>query len=229
MDQSIDNLEQKFISLGNSIRKHDNRDNWKDHWNFNLVAESYDMLISCSDSKPYFYENYDKLLDMVLEISTQGKNKNIKILDIGVGTGNLSGRFIDNGYSVVGLDQSVEMLIKAKNNFPAITIKPGNFLDLPMPDSSLDLVVSTYSFHHLNTDEKLESIREIFRTLKSNGELYIGDIMYESENVIQEISSEAEYYTNINEFTSVLSANQLTFQTFKVDDYLFILKITRDI
>ena len=47
--------------------------------------------------------------------------------------------------------------------------------DLPYEDESFDRVVSSLFFHHLTRENKLKTLREVKRVLKSNGEFHIAD------------------------------------------------------
>ena len=46
---------------------------------------------------------------------------------------------------------------------------------MPYEDESFDRVVSSLFFHHLTRENKLKTLREVKRILKSNGELNIAD------------------------------------------------------
>jgi ubiquinone/menaquinone biosynthesis C-methylase UbiE len=46
---------------------------------------------------------------------------------------------------------------------------------LPYPSQTFDRIISSLVFHHLDKDQKLNSLYEIFRVLKPGGELHIAD------------------------------------------------------
>ncbi len=46
---------------------------------------------------------------------------------------------------------------------------------LPYPSNTFDRVISSLVFHHLDKEQKLNSLYEIFRVLKPGGELHIAD------------------------------------------------------
>jgi len=46
---------------------------------------------------------------------------------------------------------------------------------LPYEDGSIDLVLSTLFFHHLDPEPKRQTVREIARVLRPGGELHVAD------------------------------------------------------
>lgn len=46
---------------------------------------------------------------------------------------------------------------------------------LPFASETFDRVLSTLTFHHLTSDEKIAAMREVFRVLKPAGEFHLGD------------------------------------------------------
>jgi len=46
---------------------------------------------------------------------------------------------------------------------------------IPLPDGSVDRVLSSLFFHHLDRAEKIEALRESIRILGKDGELHIAD------------------------------------------------------
>ena len=48
--------------------------------------------------------------------------------------------------------------------------------DLPLPDASIDRVLSSFMWHHVGDDEKPGALREIRRVLRPGGELHLVDM-----------------------------------------------------
>ena len=109
-----------IIEEGNKVASI--REGWKDKWNFNSWADSYDEDVKVDRGALKIYENYNKVLNKVYEKSTI-TGENISVLDIGVGTGNLAKKFLENNYRVVGIDQSREMLRVAKHKYPNLKVR----------------------------------------------------------------------------------------------------------
>lgn len=208
---------------------------WKDKWNFNSWARTYDESIKKDIGSLKFYKNYDKLLDTTFNKAIVDKENTIKILEIGVGTGNLASRFLNCNYDIVGVDQSREMLNVAKEKFPKLKLRLGDFLNIPFEDNKFDVIVSTYAFHHLNDDEKEISIDEMLRVLKDNGRIVIGDLMFkneaEKEKIMKTLTEEQieeiedEYYSNIELLEAQLEKHNRELHSTQIDELVFIIEI----
>jgi ubiquinone/menaquinone biosynthesis C-methylase UbiE len=132
---------------------------------------------------------YDPLMQLFMRESTFKRGlieqANIKkgyhVLDIGCGTATLTiliKKFHPDA-EVAGLDGDPEILKiarkKAINADIDIKLDQGMSFELPYPDRSFDRVVSSLVFHHLTTENKVRTFKEIFRVLKPGGELHVAD------------------------------------------------------
>lgn len=169
-------------------RNWDAAGNWKDLWNFDRWAKSYDTKVEETTPPPNMgeshegtqtynpHQSYTKVLDLVCALVPD----HATVCDIGIGTGNLSLPLIRKGCHVIGVDQSRNMLIQAAQKLPQADLRQGNFLALPLSDHSVDAVVTTYAIHHLNEAEKELAIAEMVRVLRPGGVIAIGDNMFTS-------------------------------------------------
>lgn len=100
-----------------------------------------------------------------------------KIADIGCGNGRLVNflktyKVYKNNY--VGIDNSENLIKIAKDQHPNVEFKEGDFLDLPLEDESIDLIVSIRAFHHLTSKkDRLQALEEMKRALKQNGKAIV--------------------------------------------------------
>ena len=104
-----------------------------------------------------------------------------RLLDVGCGTATLT-ILIKKAYpgtEVTGLDGDPKILgiarAKVAKEGLGIFLDTGMSFELPYPDSSFDRVVSSLVFHHLTTENKARTFKDIFRVLKPGGELHVAD------------------------------------------------------
>jgi len=104
-----------------------------------------------------------------------------RVLDLACGTGTLT-ILIKNTQpqaAIIGIDGDAKILeiakTKAKESGVEIKFDKGMSFDLPYEDASFDRVVSSLFFHHLTRENKLKTLSEVKRVLKSNGEFHIAD------------------------------------------------------
>ncbi|WP_061995207.1 MerR family transcriptional regulator [Clostridium sp. ATCC 25772] len=213
----------------------DIKNNWKDKWNFNDWAKNYDKAIVEDRGEVKIYKNYNLILDKVYNLASKNNKKGLKFLEIGVGTGNLSSKFLKNNCDIVGIDQSREMLRIAKKKYPKLKVRLGEFLKIPYSDKSFDIIVSTYAFHHLNENEKVIAIEEMIRVLKNDGKIIIGDLMFKdvddkrfifkslTKGQIEEV--EDEYYSNIDFLKMEFRRFDKNLSYERIDTFNYIVKI----
>ncbi len=95
--------------------------------------------------------------------------KGRRVLEVGVGTG-ANFQFYPNGLSVVGMDRSRKMLLKAreKGGYPLVM---GEIEHLPFKDGAFEEVVSTLVF--CSVRDPVRGLREIRRVLREGGRLHM--------------------------------------------------------
>jgi ubiquinone/menaquinone biosynthesis C-methylase UbiE len=134
---------------------------------FETVAEQWDTM-----REGFFSENVrDKAFDAA------GLQPGELAADIGAGTGFITEGLLDNGLSVIAVDQSAAMLNKLKLKFPSsdqIDCRVGEAKKLPIEDNSVDYVFANMYLHHV--ENPLKAIKEMKRILKPGGKLVITDV-----------------------------------------------------
>lgn len=103
-------------------------------------------------------------------------------VDLGCGPGHLVLDMAQHaaGLRVTGIDLSEKMLADAKQAAQQagladrVDFRLGNVEEVPFPDQSLDLVISTFSLHLWNNP--VEVLNKIDRVLKPGGAFYIFDL-----------------------------------------------------
>ncbi len=136
---------------------------------FDQVAPVYDEL------RKDCYGN--ALRDKVISRFTPGAGS--QVADIGTGTGYLAKGLAKYAGKVVAIDSSTAMLEVAANDimkagFNNIEFLVGDAHDLPLDDTSQDMVYANLLLHHLL--EPAIAIKEMVRTLKSGGRIILTDV-----------------------------------------------------
>lgn len=105
-----------------------------------------------------------------------------RVLDVGCGTGTLA-LLIKKEHpavTVIGIDPDPKALARAERKAERAEVSvhfERGFADaLPFSDATFDRVFSSLMFHHLGTNEKGESLREIRRVLRPGGRLEFLDL-----------------------------------------------------
>lgn len=105
-----------------------------------------------------------------------------RVLDLGCGTGTLAimvKQAIPEA-EVTGLDGDPKVLeiarLKAAKAGVDLNLDHGMAYQLPYPDGSFDRVLSSFVFHHLESDDKRQTMREVYRVLRPEGEFYLLDL-----------------------------------------------------
>jgi len=86
-----------------------------------------------------------------------------RVLDLGAGTGLLTGVVCAAGHDVVAVDPSPEMLAELAARLPAVTTAVGTAEDLPVEDASVDAVVAGQAVHWFDPTPAGREIRRVLR------------------------------------------------------------------
>lgn len=179
---------------------------------FDGWAKSYDKTVSGEDIEyREVFENYDEILDSVVN-HTVGPN----VIEFGVGTGNLTRKLINQGYTVYGVEPSMEMLKIGQLKVPEAKIQDGDFLNFTRPQQPIQSIVSSYAFHHLTDEEKDEAIKMYSELLPKGGTIVFADTSFQDKKAKQKIIEAAisSYHHNLaDDLTEEYYAELSTLQT----------------
>ena len=92
----------------------------------------------------------------------------ITVLELGAGTGKLTGELIELGHDVRATDPDEAMLAVLRRRFPEVRTAVCTAEKIDAPDNSFDVVVAAQCFHWFDLDKALP---EIQRVLKPSGRL----------------------------------------------------------
>lgn len=150
---------------------------------FDDWAEGLDQdVIEYADKFPF--DGYPLVLDEVFRQAAVAAGD--AVLDLGVGTGNLAGRFLAISCRVYGLDFSSKMLAAARQKYPQLNLAHADLLGdwTSVLQQSFDrkiyeAIVSCYTFHHFDLETKVDLLLKLAKVhLEPGGRIVIGDIAF---------------------------------------------------
>lgn len=136
-----------------------------------LLTPLYDPLLWLMREK--------RFKDALIEQAQIGSGN--RVLDVGCGTGTLAimTKQLHPEAEVVGIDADSKILgiahSKAARTGMKLMFDQGMADQLPYADSSFDRVLSSLFLHHLSTENKLRTLREVLRVLRSDGRFDVVD------------------------------------------------------
>jgi putative AdoMet-dependent methyltransferase len=159
-----------------------------DRFNHDPWADGYDAKVL--DERNPIRTGYAALLAWTVAQARIGPDS--VVLDLGVGTGNTVA-LIPAARRIVGVDVSAKMIERAPaklSHLADVELVQADLLEIFDRDLPLfDAVVSTYSVHHLDADEKAELFRRIHDVLRPGARAVFGDLMFEDETARAEIAA----------------------------------------
>jgi ubiquinone/menaquinone biosynthesis C-methylase UbiE len=141
--------------------------------------------------------HWARFYDPLIKVLTMGREKEMReefldlagvgpgerVLDVGCGTGNLTlwaKERVGEGGKVSGIDPAPEMIEAARDKSVRagvdIELRTGIIEDIPFPEDSFDVVLSSFMVHHLPEEVKRAGFAEVRRVLAPEGRLLVVDI-----------------------------------------------------
>jgi cysteine synthase/SAM-dependent methyltransferase len=114
------------------------------------------------------YDQFSR--NLVIRLATRSAAPD-RVLDIGCGAGTLMQQLsaIFPASQMTGVDPSDAFLENARKNVPTATLLKGRAEELPLPDGTFDMVLSTWVLHQCHEVDR--AIREAARVLRPGGEV----------------------------------------------------------
>lgn len=97
-----------------------------------------------------------------------------RALDAACGTGRHAARLVELGHYVIGVDSTEAMLAVARDKVRAAEFRQGLLEELPVEDSSVDLVTCSLALTHVADLRPV--LREFARVLRPGGRVVLSDI-----------------------------------------------------
>ena len=162
-----DDVDTKFVlNVEGQIRK-ELFDNWASNYNKSVIKSEQE--------ETYPFAGYSKVKYQIIDIVT--KRSFAHILDMGVGTGEITSPLYNLGYRVTGVDLSEKMIDIAKKKLPnAIFICDTFQNSLTKLNVQYDFIIFNYSIHHLDYQSQIDLLLKINENLSNQGRIIIGDV-----------------------------------------------------
>lgn len=125
-------------------------------------------------------ETYDRLGNPLIAIEEPEIRSIFDAIPVGValdaacGTGRHAAYLAAKGHSVIGIDASQEMLARARDNAPTVSLLQGDLTALPVVDEIADVAVCALALAHL--EELAPAVLELARTTRRGGHVVLSDI-----------------------------------------------------
>jgi ubiquinone/menaquinone biosynthesis C-methylase UbiE len=118
-----------------------------------------------------------------------------RAVDLACGPGTLALRFARHVRWICGLDLTPAILVRARRSAAAeglanLEFAIGDAQALPFPDDSLDIAVSSYSFHHF--PDPVHAIGETARVVRRGGRVGILDILLPNDPEVSALNNRIE-------------------------------------
>jgi 2-polyprenyl-3-methyl-5-hydroxy-6-metoxy-1,4-benzoquinol methylase len=132
-------------------------------------------VIKSEQEETYPFAGYSKVKYQIIDIVT--KRSFAHILDMGVGTGEITSPLYNLGYKVTGVDLSEKMIDLAKKKMPNAMFICDTFQNsITKLNDQYDFIIFNYSIHHLEYQDQIDLLLKIHVSLSSQGRIIIGDV-----------------------------------------------------
>lgn len=145
-----------------------------------------------------YIPKYEEMQEVILEMLPFKQDVPIKILDLGIGTGNLAYKLFKRFpcAQLVGVDHNKEMLElatqKLQNFSSRFTLTQEDIGNISLESHQYDVVVSLLSIHHLTDPQKRGLFKKVYLGLRPKGVFINGDFVISESDIVNIKSAEME-------------------------------------
>lgn len=172
---------------------------------FNDWANTYHDSVKKSERDgTYPFAGYSDIQFEIID--TIARHPKASVLDMGIGTGEITGPLYDMGFLITGVDFSSQMIGLASSRMPKAKMIESDFLSLVGKlKCSYDFIIFNYSIHHLDYDKQIMLINELYDKLNKDGMILIGDVSCKDEHTMQGLKIRYEKIWDDEEFYPILN------------------------
>jgi ubiquinone/menaquinone biosynthesis C-methylase UbiE len=139
---------------------------------------------------PDFVDGYDQTIEvyvmhyrkMIEIIADMLPDENLKVLEMGCGSGNLTGRIAGKKrLEITGVDISETLLAEARKKLDMasnVRLRAGDILEINLGKMKFDYIVSLLFIHELYPEERAAIVRKLKRWSKPGTKIIVGDGFY---------------------------------------------------
>ena len=148
---------------------------WRARENAKWFINTYKLEQSEEEFDETGRRDFERFIKTELDVLTDGRDPGqLRVLEIGCGTGRMTRHFAELFGEVHGVDVSGEMVRKATERlscYPNLTFHETNGIDFSVfPDEHFDLIFSAHVFQHVPSPDIIgANIRDAFRCLRRRG------------------------------------------------------------
>jgi len=136
-------------------------------------------------AKEYAESTFPNLLQYQLTQFISYLPKDAKVLDVGCGSGKDVDYLTEEGFDVLGIDYSLEMIEEAKKLVPKGKFKVIDMMELEFEDESFDGIWSCASLLHIPKEFAHGVLTKFHDILKSEGTMFIAVKEGEGERMVE--------------------------------------------
>lgn len=195
---------------------------------FERWAERYDQSVQTDKG---IFAGYEQILDEI--VRSADAQASMRVLELGIGTGNLAQRFVALGCAVWGVDFSPAMLAIAREKAPQARLLQMDLTGewLPILQQRFDRIVANFVLHEFDLPTKIAMLERLARQhLVADGLIVIGDIAFPTAETRRlsgaDTWDEDEYYWAVDETEAACAETDLhiTFQQVNWCTGIFVVR-----
>lgn len=158
----------------------------------------------------FVWEYGSSLVDLVFADESTTTNKNLRVLDVGCGSGELTAQLAER-CQVTGLDADPQMVQTASQQFPHVKFVQADVRDFDLGEATFDVIFSNAALHWVPPAEVDQAVASLSRALRPGGTLVVefgghGNV----QSIVQAVEKSLEgascpwYFPTIADFTTRL-------------------------
>ncbi len=178
---------------------------------FERWAARYDQSVRTDQG---IFAGYDDVLDAIVRAAVV--EPGMRVLELGVGTGNLAQRFVALGCQVWGVDFSPAMLAIAREKVPQVRLIQMDLIGEwpPVLDQRFDLIVANFVLHEFDLATKIGLLQRLTADhLVEQGVIVVGDVAFATAEARRQSGAEAwdedEFYWATDETVAACAGTGL--------------------